>query len=174
MALFLQEDELKKLGKKTISVPKDIMQKAQKQSNFVGSKNKKAKGFKELSVLAYPDYNHRTTKRNKDSKNNTVTFSYLKGYDERRKNLNPKSEEFQNMGDDDIKNWVHNSVEQARSSVKEVMPVKINAKIPKPKELKPAKDLKIGNASVTLHERKIIYISKNQLDMLKQKKNGNI
>lgn len=167
MPLFLTEDEGTKLSKKTISVPKGIQQQAMKKANFIASSSKDEKGFKEMSSLGDSQYNHRKLSNN--SGNNTVSFSFLKGMDHRFRNMNPKSEEYNNIHDEKIENWVHDTIRQARDGVKEVLPVKPNAKPANVGNVSSnlEKNISVGGKNVSFNEGKTVFMSESQIKLIK-------
>lgn len=157
MPLFLNEDETSKFGKRSLILPKDLVDHLRDQRNlYSGKEYKSLKGYKRLNAILDDDYNaHGENTQHGDSK--TISFSDAKriDHDIRHMSQSPDNVEYAMIGGDRMRDFVSNSLDSLRNSVR---PVKAVPEVPKlskkdvmPQDIK--KSVKIGNAEVELESK---------------------
>lgn len=157
MALFiLSEDEGKKLNKKQIPIPKNVQKKLKSNLSLYNGYSQ-TKGYKRLNSLVDDDYNKRSQKSNKTKDGGkTLSFSDAKRIDHDMRHMvqNPKNLEYQMLGGDDTRNWLHDALGSVRNANKQVQKVPQVPKLQKnPEKVKDVdKDFKYGNANVRITE----------------------
>ena len=167
MALIL-EDENTRFSGRQIILPDYLVNELKKKLNlYSGDEYKKSKGYKRLNAIMSKDYNNPSDKKDRQHNNNyTISFSDLKRIDFDIRHMSKKNNaEYDMIGGDLMRDFVHNTLGSLRNSVKEVKPVPEVPKLEK-KDVepdKPQKVIKLGKAEVTLENKdfsdklKIVY-----------------
>lgn len=172
MALFLTEDEGKKLNKNQIKIPDNIV-KLLKIAKGAYGQYKKSDGYKRLNSMLDDDYNKRSNKKDRiHNGDKTVSFSNLKRIDHDIRHM-PQTKnnlEYNMLGGDETRNWVHDALNRQRTAVKQNKKVPQVPKLEKQKVVKPdvRKTVKVGGveASVNEDKDKTIFISESQMQKL--------
>ena len=172
MALFLTEDEGKKLNKNQIKIPDNIV-KLLKIAKGAYGQYKKSDGYKRLNSMLDDDYNKRSNKKDRiHNGDKTVSFSNLKRIDHDIRHM-PQTKnnlEYNMLGGDETRNWVHDALNRQRTAVKQNKKVPQVPKLEKQNASKPdvRKPIKVGSvkASVNEDKDKTIFISESQMQKL--------
>ena len=155
--LFLNEDEGKKLGKKQLIMPKYVIDHLMAQQKlYSGKKYKNTKGYKRLNGLLNKSYNDPARNKQKQHNNNyTISFADAKriDFDMRNMDQSEKNIEYMMIGDNVMRDWVHNSLDSLRNSIHKVSEVpevpKLNNNDIKPNSIpKPAN---VNGLSIKIH-----------------------
>ena len=144
MALIL-EDENVKLGGRQVTLPKYLVDNLYEKYNlYSGDEYKTSKGYKRLHSLLNKSYNNPSDKKDRQHNNNfTISFADLKriDFDMRHMLQNKNNAEYDMIGGDLMRDFVHNALESLRTSTKQVKPVpqvpKVSAKDVKPQNIVP-------------------------------------
>ena len=133
MPVFLFEDETEKFGKRHFIVPPELDAVLQQNKNiYSGDEYKNMDGYKRLCALVDDTYNDPKNNKGKISANQrTITFPMAKrmDFDIRHMNQSKDNLEYQMIGGDAMRNWLHSQLSSLRNSVKQVKPVPQTAKI---------------------------------------------
>lgn len=169
--IFFEENQL--LKNRVFVLPVNIV-KHLNQTLYMFGKNCNYDGYKRLRHILDSGYNNKTEKNYNTP---TITYSELK----RIKNFfdnfvgDKKSIEYILNGGDVMKNWVNETLDIERESVKDLLNDKKNNKRIENNSLKtsktPTKPVKLNGKDVyvtDVSEGKIIYISENQLKLIKK------
>lgn len=157
--ILLLNEENQSLQGKEFKIPKQILQTLQNNVNLInniysdeGNKSyKKNLGYKRNQKILNKNYNIKS----KNEKNNgTISYGELKRWKhefDHMPNKNEKNISYQLNGGSDAENFVNNTLNQARNSVKQVNQVKKSENISKsnlkPKS-NPTKPIKTENGSI--------------------------
>lgn len=158
MPLILNEDESKKLGQRHLILPQNLVDHLTQQANLYSDKQyHQSKGFKRLKGLLNKDYNDVKGNKKKNHNEHTLTFPEAKRMDFDislmvQSNENP---EYEMIGGDMMRDWLHNAIASMRNSVREVGAVpevpKLEKKDVKPKDIK--KEIKVGGTEIQLENK---------------------
>lgn len=167
MALIL-EDEGTKLGGKQIILPQYLVDKLKENLKlYSNGQYNKTKGFKRLNALLSKNYNNPSDKKDRQHNDNyTISFSDLKRIDfDIRHMPQANNAEYDMIGGDLMRDFVHNMLGSLRSSVKEVGVVpevpKLEKKDIHPQE--PQKVIKLGKREITVENKEFINKIKKML-----------
>ena len=176
MALILTEDEYSKLGKKQAVIPKELVDKVERNVSLY-SKYKDTDGYKRASAIADNDYNKRSNKSNKTPDGGTIiSFSDLKRISH---DLNSTPNTKDNLkfilpGGHDMKTWANKELNRIRAANKQIKLAPKPPKVQKPdtgtEELK--KSFKMGNSEVKLTDSKTprkVIMTEQQILLLRRK-----
>lgn len=128
----------------------------QQQKLYSGDEYKTSKGYKRLNALLNKDYNDPSGKKSRQENNYTMSFSDAKRIDFDMKHMqqNSNNTEYDMIGGDMMRDFVHDSLRSLRNSVSKVKQV---PKVPKltTNDVKPNiptnKEVKIGNTTLTIN-----------------------
>lgn len=156
MAIFLSEDEGKKLKNKQIPIPKGIQKELKSNLSLYGGYGQ-TDGYKRLHSLVDDDYNKRSSKSSKTNDGGkTLSFADAKRIDHDMRHMaqSPKNLEYRMLGGDKTRDWLHNALGSIRSANKQVQKVPQVPKLQKTptKVQNDNNTFKYGNATVRITE----------------------
>lgn len=158
--ILLLNEENQSLQGKEFKIPEKILKVLQNNANLINNiyddkgnnSFKKSLGYKRNQRLLNHNYNNKNS--NKDNQNNSISYGELKRWKHDFDHMNNKNEKnisYQLNGGSDAENFVNNTLNQARNSVKQVNQVKKSENIQKSKlkpKNKPMKPIKMDNGSI--------------------------
>lgn len=157
MALIL-EDENTRFNGRQIILPDYIVNDLKKKLNlYSGDEYKTSKGYKRLNAILNKQYNNPSDKKDRQHNNKyTISFSDLKRIDFDIRHMNKQNNaEYDMIGGDLMRDFVHNTLGSLRNSVNSVKPVpevpKLEKKDVMPEE--PKKVVKLGKNDITLENK---------------------
>ena len=158
MPLIL-EDEGKRFGGRQITLPQYVINHLKERQNlYSDDKYKTAKGYKRLNAILSKTYNNPSDKKDRQHNNDyTISFADAKriDFDMRHMPQNKNNVEYDMVGGDVMRDFLHNALSSLRNSVKKVANVpevpKLETKDVKPET--PNKEIKVGNVNVTLETK---------------------
>lgn len=155
MPLIL-EDEGKRFNGRQITLPQNIVDRLEACRNMYSGKQYKAsRGYKRLNALLDKGYNAQSDKKDRQHNGNvTMSFADAKriDFDMRHMPQSKDNEEYDMIGGDMMRDFLHNTLRSMRNSVSKVKQVpevpKLETKDVKPEDIN--KTTKVGNVEVTL------------------------
>lgn len=158
MPLIL-EDEGKRFNGRQITLPKELVDHLKQQQNlYSGDQYKVSRGYKRLNSLLNKDYNSQSDKKDRQYNNDyTVSFADVKriDFDIRHMPQTKDNPEYEMIGGNLMRDFVHNTLDSLRNSVQKVKPVpevpKLETNDVKPD--KPQKTIKLGNNEITVENK---------------------
>lgn len=156
---LLLEDEGKRFGGRQIILPNELVDYLRQQQNlYSGDEYKTSRGYKRLNSLLNKDYNSQSDKKERQHNDNyTVSFADVKrmDFDIRHMNQSKDNPEYDMIGGDMMRDFVHNTLDSLRNSVQKVKPVpevpKLEVNDVKPSE--PKNIVKIGSREITVENK---------------------
>ena len=160
--MLILEDEGKRFSGRQFSIPQDLVDKLkEKQNLYSDDKYRTSRGFKRLNALLDKEYNQQSNKKERQHNNDyTVSFADVKrmDFDIRHMPQNSDNPEYDMIGGDDMRDFVHNTLDSLRNSVQQVQPVpevpKLETNDVKPDV--PKNIIKTGKVEVTLENKEFI------------------
>ena len=157
--MLILEDEGKRFSGRQITIPKFLVDKLkEKLDAYSDDKYKTEMGYKRLNALLSKKYNKQSDKKDRQHNDDyTVSFADVKRMDFDIKHMpqTPENPEYDMIGGDLMRDFVHNTLDSLRNSVQQVQPVpevpKLEADDVKPD--KPKNVVKAGNVEVTLENK---------------------
>ena len=160
MALIL-EDENTRFSDNQIILPQYLVDCLKERLKlYSGEQYKKTKGYKRLHALLDKEYNNPTDKKDRQhNEKYTISFSDLKRIDFDIRNMQQNNNaEYDMIGGDLMRDFVHNKLESLRNSVKKVGVVpevpKLEKKDTHPQE--PQKVIKLGKREITVEDKEFV------------------
>lgn len=167
MALILEDENTRFIGKQII-LPKYLVDNLkEKLKLYSDDQYKKTKGYKRLNALLNRNYNQQSDKKDRQHNNYTISFSDLKRIDfDIRHMPQNNNAEYDMIGGDLMRDFVHQQLGSIRSSVSQVKPVpevpkleKKDVEAPEPQKVIKVgkKDIKIENKEFNNRIKKMIW-----------------
>jgi hypothetical protein len=158
MPLIL-EDEGKRFGGRQIILPQYVVDHLKERQNlYSGDEYKTSKGYKRLNAILSKDYNNPSDRKDRQNNNAyTISFADAKRIDFDMKHMpqNKGNVEYDMIGGDVMRDFLHNNLTALRNSVSKVKKVpevpKLSTKDIKPEA--PNKEIKVGKVNVTLESK---------------------
>lgn len=158
MPLIL-EDEGVRFGGRQIILPQNIVDHLSQCRNlYSGDEYKTSRGFKRLNSMLDKNYNSQSDKKDRQHNNNlTISFADAKRIDFDMKHMLQSSDndEYNMIGGDMMRDFLHNTLQSLRNSVSKVKKVpevpKLETNDVKPEDIK--KTAKIGKVEVTMENK---------------------
>ena len=155
MPLIL-EDEGKRFGGRQIIIPQVLLDHLRQQQNiYSGDEYKTSKGYKRLNALLNRSYNDPEGKKERQNNDkHTMSFADAKriDFDMQHMKQSEDNPEYDMIGGNMMRDFVHNTLKSLRNSVSKVKQVpevpKLSTNDVKPKA--PKKDIKLGNINLTI------------------------
>lgn len=154
MALIL-EDEGKRFSGRQVIIPQNIVDHLKQQQNlYSGDEYKTTKGYKRLNALLNDEYNDPEGKKERQYNKHTISFADIKRIDFDMNHMPQTSNnvEYDMIGGDMMRDFVHNTLRSLRNSVSKVKRVpevpKLSTKDVKPE--KPANNIRVGKIDVNI------------------------
>jgi hypothetical protein len=126
MPLIL-EDECTRFSGRQIILPQNLVDHLKQQQNLYSDKQyKTSKGYKRLNALLSKNYNNPSDKKDRQHNDKyTISFADVKrmDFDIRHMPQNSDNVEYSMIGGDMMRDFLHNTLDSLRNSVKEVQPV---------------------------------------------------
>ena len=158
MPLIL-EDENTRFGGRQVIIPDSLVDHLmQKRNLYSGDQYKTSKGYKRLNAMLSKDYNNPSDKKDRQHNDkHTISFADAKrmDFDIRHMPQNDENPEYDMIGGDQMRDFLHNTLSSLRNSVKKVNPVPEVPKLEKNdvKPEKPKQVIKVSNADVQIENR---------------------
>ena len=159
MPLILNEDEGARFGGRQIILPQDVVDHLRTCRNmYSGDQYKTSRGYKRLNSLLDKGYNDPSDKKDRQHNDNvTISFADAKRIDFDMKHM-PQSadnDEYNMIGGDVMRDFLHNTLDSLRNSVRKVEQVpevpKLQTKDVKPQDV--TNTAKIGKVEVTIENK---------------------
>ena len=158
MALIL-EDENTRFSGRQIILPQGLVDRLKERQNlYSGDEYKTSRGYKRLNAMLSKDYNNPSDKKDRQHNDKyTISFADVKrmDFDIRHMPQTSCNAEYDMIGGDMMRDFLHNTLDSLRNSVTKVKPVpevpKLDTKDVKPEQ--PSKNIKVGNVEVTVESK---------------------
>ena len=153
------ETEEGKFGNRQIILPQYLVDQLKERQNlYSGNEYKTLKGYKRLNAMLSKNYNNPSDKKDRQHNNNhTISFADAKriDFDIRHMPQTKDNVEYDMIGGDAMRDFLHNHLSSLRNAVKKVERVpevpKLETKDIKPQ--KPNTEIKVGKVEVTLESQ---------------------
>mgnify|MGYP003290455309 CR=1 FL=1 len=173
MPIFLKEAN-QELKDNMYEIPKELHQHLVQTLQQHGEGNEENKGYKRLNALVNPKYNKRSDKEDRQFKDGKhISHSELEKIDHEFRHMGNNPHNIQRIlnGGEKMASWARNTLNRERTKVAPVLKQKKietrNKNATKP-VAKPMKPIEVGNINASIHESKKIYITEEQLNLLKK------
>ena len=158
--MLILEDEGKRFGGRQITIPQYLVDKLKEKRNmYSDDKYSTNRGYKRLNALLSKEYNQQSNKKERQHNNDyTLSFADVKriDFDIRHMPQSSDNPEYDMIGGDMMRDFVHNTLDTLRNSVQQVQPVpevpKLETDDVKPDM--PKNVVKAGKVEVTLEDKK--------------------